>query len=109
MLQIIAADGLQQAGAGMEPWLLRMKPMVIVGAIDEGARQHWRPSRPPTAGGLRRSGRLRHVQRHGEYLTALEQDLEITMRWLGTPGAFSGSLARVRRAKPPPSPGTWSS
>ena len=38
---------------------------------------------------------------YGEYLTALEQDLEITMTWLGTPGAFSHCLARVRRADPP--------
>ena len=38
---------------------------------------------------------------YGEYLTALEQDLEVTMRWLGTPGAFSHCLAHVRRADPP--------
>ena len=38
---------------------------------------------------------------YGEYLTALEQDLEVTMRWLGTPGAFSHCLAYVRRADPP--------
>ena len=44
---------------------------------------------------------------YGEYLTALEQDLEITMTWLGTPGAFSHCLAHVRRADPPL--GTWSS
>jgi len=38
---------------------------------------------------------------YGEYLTALEQDLDVTMRWLGTPGAFSHCLAHVRRADPP--------
>jgi DNA-binding transcriptional LysR family regulator len=35
---------------------------------------------------------------YSNYLTALESDLGISMRWLGTPGAFSHCLAAIRRA-----------
>lgn len=38
---------------------------------------------------------------HGEYLSALECDLGVTLRWLGTPGAFSLCLARMTRPTGP--------
>ena len=80
--------------------LLRMEPMVIVGAIDEDDATFASLVDQPLAvfGDPVDSGTY---NAYGEYLTALEQDLEITMTWLGTPGAFSHCLARVRRADPP--------
>ena len=35
---------------------------------------------------------------HGQYLTALAARVDVPMRWLGTPGAFSHCVAHVRRA-----------
>ena len=66
--------------------LLRMEPMVIVGAIDEDDATFASLVDQPLAvfGDPVDSGTY---NAYGEYLTALEQDLEITMTWLGTPGA----------------------
>ncbi len=38
---------------------------------------------------------------HGQFLPALERELGVTMRWLGTPGAFSHYLTHLNRASPP--------
>jgi DNA-binding transcriptional LysR family regulator len=81
--------------------LLRLEPMVVVsgGAEDDAATAGSLVDQPlqvfcdPVESGT--------YNAYGEYLTALEQDLGITMTWLGTPGAFSHCLAQVRRADPP--------
>ncbi len=80
--------------------LLRMEPMVIVGATDEDDVNLASLVEQPLAvfGDPVDSGTY---NAYGEYLTTLEQELGITMTWLGTPGAFSHCLARVRRADPP--------
>jgi DNA-binding transcriptional LysR family regulator len=80
--------------------LLRMEPMVIVGAAGEGDASSASLVDHPLAvfGDPVDSGTY---NAYGEYLTALEDELGITMTWLGTPGAFSHCLARVRRADPP--------
>jgi len=80
--------------------LLRMEPMLIVGAVDEDDAHVASLLDLPLAvfGDPIDSGTY---NAYGEYLTALEQELDVTMRWLGTPGAFSHCLARVRRADPP--------
>ena len=83
--------------AGWQHCLLRLEPMVIVGRPDEPARQslslYERPlevfADPPESGSY---------NAHGNYLTALEHDLGVTMRWIGTPGAFSHCLAHVVRS-----------
>ncbi|GAA4487209.1 LysR family transcriptional regulator [Microbacterium panaciterrae] len=80
--------------------LLRLEPFALIGtADDEPARTasfHDRPlyvfGDPPESGGY---------NAHGEFLTAFERDFGITMRWLGTPGAFSHCLAYMQRARPP--------
>ncbi len=80
--------------------LLRLEPMVIVGGPDgDGASTASLVDDPlevfadPAESGS--------YNAHSAYLTALEQDLGMTMTWLGTPGAFSHCLARMRRADPP--------
>jgi len=68
--------------AGWQHCLLRLEPMVIVGRPDEPARQslslYERPlevfADPPESGSY---------NAHGNYLTALEHDLGVTMRWIG--------------------------
>lgn len=83
--------------AGWSHCLLRLEPMVLVGRPRDDRKDtaslHERPLEvfgdPPESGSY---------NAHGNYLTALEHDLGITMRWLGTPGAFSHCLAHVTRA-----------
>ena len=83
--------------AGWQHCLLRLEPMVIVGRPGEEAREslslYERPlevfADPPESGSY---------NAHGNYLTALEHDLGVTMRWIGTPGAFSHCLAHVVRS-----------
>ena len=77
--------------------LLRMEPMVVVGGLDDGRAgtvslvdQPFEVFGDPVESGT--------YNAHGTYLTALEQDLDMTIKWLGTPGAFSHCLAHVRRA-----------
>jgi DNA-binding transcriptional LysR family regulator len=77
--------------------LLRMEPMVIVGeSMEEGATASLFDEPLKVFGDPVESGTY---NAHGMYLTALEQDLGITLTWLGTPGAFSHCLAHVRRAE----------
>jgi DNA-binding transcriptional LysR family regulator len=83
--------------SGWRHRLLRLEPMVLVGTdAGEGtatASFHARPlsvfADPPDSGSY---------NAHGQYLIALEQHLGLTMRWLGTPGAFSHCVAHVRRS-----------
>jgi DNA-binding transcriptional LysR family regulator len=77
--------------------LLRMEPMVVVGGFDDSRTstvslvdQPFEVFGDPVESGT--------YNAHGTYLTALEQDLNMTIKWLGTPGAFSHCLAHVRRA-----------
>ena len=77
--------------------LLRLEPFVLVGAqtgeSKETASFDERPLHvfgdPPSSG---------TYNAHGQYLTALEQRLGLTMHWLGTPGAFSHCISHVKRA-----------
>jgi DNA-binding transcriptional LysR family regulator len=83
--------------SGWRRRLLRLEPLVLVGTgEDDGASSasfHERPlhvfADPPDSG---------TYSAHGQFITALEQRLGLTMRWLGTPGAFSHCVAHVRRA-----------
>jgi DNA-binding transcriptional LysR family regulator len=77
--------------------LLRLEPLVLVGRHEDGhqgrvsfgARPLHVFGDPPSSG---------TYNAHGQYLTALEQRLGLTMQWLGTPGAFSHCLSHVRWA-----------
>ena len=83
--------------AGWNHCLLRLEPMLIVGRPADEPRPsmslYERPLEvfgdPPESGSY---------NAHGNYLTALEHDLGLTFRWLGTPGAFSHCLAHVKRS-----------
>lgn len=83
--------------SGWSHTLLRLEPMRLVGKPGDlprpAASLHERPvdvfgDGPPT--GL--------YNAHGSYLTAFEQHAGITMRWLGTPGAFSHCYAAWQRS-----------
>lgn len=77
--------------------LLRLEPLVLVGPREDPqtptASFHEAPldvfADPPQSG---------TYNAYGQYLTALEHDLGLTMNWLGTPGAFSNCLAHINRA-----------
>ena len=81
---------------GWSHCLLRLEPLVLVGRPgDEPKRSaplRERPlevfADPPQSGSY---------NAHGDYLAALERDVGITMRWIGTPGAFSRCLAYLTR------------
>ena len=83
--------------SGWQHCLLRLEPMVLVGHrgdLDQrSASLYERPLEvfgdPPESGSY---------NAHGNFLSALEHDLGIAMRWLGTPGAFSHCLAQVSRS-----------
>ena len=83
--------------SGWRHRLLRLEPLVLVGAQTaepkETASFDERPLHvfgdPPSSG---------TYNAHGQYLTALEQRLGLTMCWLGTPGAFSHCISHVKRA-----------
>ena len=81
---------------GWSHCLLRLEPLVIVGRpgdeSKDSASLRERPLEvfgdPPDSGSY---------NAHGDYLSAFERDLGISMRWLGTPGAFSHCLAQLTR------------
>lgn len=92
----ITAGMLAEHPRGWQHRVLRLEPMRLVGRVGEPARAtvslHERPIE--VFGDAPSSGLY---NAHGDYLTAFERHTEITMRWLGTPGAFSHCLAhRVR-------------
>ena len=80
--------------------LLRLEPLRLVGRRGDAQRptasMFERPievlADPPDSG-LNKA--------YCDYLIALEQTLGLTMRWLGTPGAFSHCLAVIERATEP--------
>ena len=77
--------------------LLRLEPMRLVGRRGDSPRSSAslfdRPIEvlgdPPDSG---------LHEAYGDFLTALENTLGLSMRWLGTPGAFSHCLAVIERA-----------
>ena len=93
----VTARMLNEHPTGWGHSLLRLEPLVLVGRPGGPHRQtasfHDGPLEvfgdPPESGSY---------NAHGNYLTALENDLGVTMRWLGTPGAFSHCLAHMNRA-----------
>jgi DNA-binding transcriptional LysR family regulator len=77
--------------------LLRLEPMRLVGRRGDARRltasMFERPIEvfaDPPGSGLNKAYR--------DFLTALERSLGLSMRWLGTPGAFSHCLAVIKRA-----------
>lgn len=86
--------------SGWRHRLLRLEPLVLVGPADDDrtprASFHASPlavfGDPPGSG---------TYNAHGQYLTALEARLGLSMSWLGTPGAFSHCIAHVLRTPGP--------
>jgi DNA-binding transcriptional LysR family regulator len=84
---------------GWQHRLLRLEPLVLVGARGD--------ENEPTAG---LGQRPLHVfgdppesgtyNAHGQFLSALERELGVSMRWLGTPGAFSHCLTHLNLDPP---------
>lgn len=85
---------------GWSHTLLRLEPMRLVGRRGDSPRptasMFERPIEvlgdPPDSG---------LHEAYGEFLSALERSLGLSMRWLGTPGAFSHCLAVIERATSP--------
>jgi len=85
---------------GWSHCLLRLEPLVLIGhpgdALGPSASLRERPLEvfgdPPESGSY---------NAYGDYLTAFENDLGITMSWLGTPGAFTYCLAQLTRRPGP--------
>jgi DNA-binding transcriptional LysR family regulator len=80
--------------------LLRLEPMRLVGRLGDPPRptasMFERPIEvfgDPPDSGLNKA--------YGDFLTAVERSLGLSMRWLGIPGAFSHCLAVVERATEP--------
>ena len=91
---------LQDHPKGWSHTLLRLEPMRLVGRPGD----HPRPTasmfeRPLEVFGDPPESGLHEA--YGNFLTALEQSLGLSMRWLGTPGAFSHCLAVIERASIP--------
>ncbi len=80
--------------------LLRLEPLVLVGSPGDERKPTASFDERPIAvlGDPPESGTY---NAHGQYLTSLETQLGLTMRWLGTPGAFSHCLAQLSRATGP--------
>ena len=82
---------------GWSHTLLRLEPMRLVGRRGDSPRStasmFERPIEvlgdPPDSG---------LHEAYADFLTALERSLGLSMRWLGTPGAFSHCLAVIERA-----------
>jgi hypothetical protein len=88
---------LQEHPKGWSHTLLRLEPMRLVGRRGDPPR----PSvsifeRPIEVQGDPPDSGLHGA--YAEFLTALERSLGLSMRWLGTPGAFSHCLAVMNRA-----------
>lgn len=93
----VTRDMLVEHPTGWQYRLLRLEPMRLVGRPGDPER----PTvslyeRPVEVFGDARGSGLYNA--HGAYLSALEADTGLRMRWLGTPGAFSHCLSVIRRA-----------
>jgi DNA-binding transcriptional LysR family regulator len=86
--------------AGWRHRLLRLEPLVLVGPPDDERRPRASFDERPLAvfGDPPDSGLY---NAHGQFLTALEARLGLSMHWLGTPGAFSHCIAHVLRTPGP--------
>lgn len=89
---------LAERPTGWHHRLLRLEPMRLVGRPGDPPRRSASLSERPVEvfGDAPGSGLY---NAHGEFLTAFERHTGITMRWLGTPGAFSHCLAALSRAE----------
>ncbi|MDQ6944966.1 MAG: LysR family transcriptional regulator [Actinomycetota bacterium] len=97
----VTAEMVKSHPAAWSHRLLRLEPLLLVGG----------PSDRPTGASASLYEQPLHVfgdppdsgtyNVHGQYLTAFERELGITMRWLGTPGAFSHCLTHVTRSTGP--------
>jgi len=89
---------LREHPKGWSHTLLRLEPMRLVGRVTETPRPTASFSERPIEvfGELPGSG-LFPV--YTDFLRALEGQLGLSMRWLGTPGAFSNCLAAFLRAR----------
>jgi DNA-binding transcriptional LysR family regulator len=88
---------LREHPKGWSHTLLRLEPMRLVGRRGDPPR----PSvslfeRPIEVLGDAPDSGLHEA--YADFLTALERSLGLSMRWLGTPGAFSHCLAVIERA-----------
>ncbi len=88
---------LQDHPKGWSHTLLRLEPMRLVGRRGDPVRStvsmFERPIEvlaDPPESGLHKA--------YGEFLTPLDRFLGLSMRWLGTPGAFSHCLAVIERS-----------
>jgi DNA-binding transcriptional LysR family regulator len=96
----VTAQMLNDRPKGWSHTLLRLEPMSLVGRPGDPPRRRASMfERPievfgdPPDSGLNRA--------YGDFLIALERSLGLSMRWLGTPGAFSHCLAVIERATVP--------
>jgi DNA-binding transcriptional LysR family regulator len=93
----IAPRMLADHPSGWKHTLLRLEPLLLVGRLGAARRERWSLHDGPLEvfGDPPESGTY---NAHGNYLTALEADLGLSLRWLGTPGAFSHCRAHLERA-----------
>jgi DNA-binding transcriptional LysR family regulator len=82
---------------GWSHTLLRLEPMRLVGRRSDPSRNSVSIfERPIEVLGDHPDSGMHEA--YADFLTALEQSLGLSMRWLGTPGAFSHCLAVIERA-----------
>jgi DNA-binding transcriptional LysR family regulator len=83
--------------SGWSHTLLRLEPMRLIGRPGDRPAAHVSlHERPVDVFGDDRSSGLYNA--YGNYLSAFEQQAGLTMRWLGTPGAFSHCYPAWTRA-----------
>lgn len=93
---------LRQHPTGWQHRLLRLEPLVIVGAESEASTAEALSPPPTLSGGhplvvLGDPVGSGSYSAYSEYLTALEREAPSSLTWMGTPGAFSQCLAQMRR------------
>jgi len=96
----VTAQMLKDHPKGWSHTLLRLEPMRLVGRVGDAPRPSASMFERPIEvfGDLPNSGLY---NAHGDFLTSLEQSLNLSLRWLGTPGAFIHCLAVIERATTP--------
>jgi DNA-binding transcriptional LysR family regulator len=85
---------------GWSRTLLRLEPMRLVGRPEDPPRPGVSLSERPTEIFAERPDSGLY-NAHGDWVSALEREAGVTMRWLGTPGAFSHCLTVVQRQASP--------
>ncbi len=96
----VTAQKLRESPTGWRHAPLRLEPMLLIGhPNDEPHRAVSLRARPieifadPPESGL--------YNAHGDYMTALEQHLGLSMKWLGNPGTFLNCMAHLHRLVEP--------